>query len=365
MAVVLKVTNVRSRAVVVPLRRPVIADIGRFEQWPLILVDIETTGGIVGSSYIAPYRAAAVPSVIAEIRDIAQILRNAPVAPTDFFDSAEKRLNVIGVSGVSLIAISAIDMALWDARAKAVELPLAVFLGGTLGPVRAYNSNGLWRHEASTIASEAKELKAEAGFSAMKLRLGNVHLKDDLAAISAVRDGVGNDIDLMVDFNQALGLGDAIRRCHELDDQGLYWFEEPIAYDNLSGYGQLARQVRTPLQMGENYYGPRDFYKFLSAGAVHYAMADLMRIGGVTGWLRAAGVAGAAGIQLSNHLYPEISAHLLRVTPTAHWLEWVDWASPILAEPMQPTDGHLTAADRPGIGIGWNEKSVSKYAVSV
>jgi mandelate racemase len=145
MAVVLKVTNVRSRAVVVPLRRPVIADIGRFEQWPLILVDIETTGGIVGSSYIAPYRAAAVPSVIAEIRDIAQILRNAPVAPTDFFDSAEKRLNVIGVSGVSLIAISAIDMALWDARAKAAELPLAVFLGGTLGPVRAYNSNGLWR----------------------------------------------------------------------------------------------------------------------------------------------------------------------------------------------------------------------------
>ena len=110
MAMVLKVTNVRSRAVVVPLRRPVIADIGRFEQWPLILVDIEATGGTVGSSYIAPYRAAAVPSVIAEIRDIAQILRNAPVAPTDFFDSAEKRLNVLGVSGVSLIAISAIDL---------------------------------------------------------------------------------------------------------------------------------------------------------------------------------------------------------------------------------------------------------------
>src|ERR1700733_15869708 len=108
MGVAWNVTNVRGRAVVVPLRRPVIADIGRFEQWPLILVDIEATGGTVGSSYIAPYRAAAVPSVIAEIRDIAQILRNAPVAPTDFFDSAERRLNVIGVSGGWLVAVYAL-----------------------------------------------------------------------------------------------------------------------------------------------------------------------------------------------------------------------------------------------------------------
>jgi mandelate racemase len=94
-------------------------------------------------------------------------------------------------------------------------------------------------------------------------------------------------------------------------------------------------------------------------------MADLMRIGGVTGWLRAASLAGAAGVQLSNHLYPELCAHLLRVTPTAHWLEWVDWASPILAEPMQPVDGHLTAPDRPGAGIAWDETAVSKYAVAI
>lgn len=350
---------------IVPLRRPVIADIGRFDRWPLVLVDVETSGGIVGSSYVAPYRASAVPSVMAEISDLAGTLKDTPVAPVEMFDGAMRRLNVIGTSGVSTIAISALDMALWDARSKAAGLPLATFLGGTPGPVRVYNSNGLWRHEVSTLASEARALQSEGGFSAMKLRLGNLHLKDDLDAIAAVREGVGSNVDLMVDFNQALGLGDAIRRCHELDDQGLYWFEEPIAYDNVRGYAQLAHQVRTPLQMGENYYGPRDFFTFIAAGAVHYAMADLMRIGGVTGWLRAASVAGAAGVQLSNHLYPEICVHLLRVTPTAHWLEWVDWASPVLAEPMQPIGGQLTAPDRPGIGIAWDEKSVSKYAVSI
>jgi mandelate racemase len=357
--------SVKVRAAVVPLRRPVIAGIGRFDHWPLILVDLETNGGVVGHSYVAPYRASAVPTIVAQLRDLVTAMSGKVAAPFDAFETAMKGLNVVGVAGVSAIAASALDMAIWDALAKAADMPLAVFLGGTLGPLRSYNSNGLWRHEVGTIAAEARTLQKEGGFSAMKLRLGNPHLKDDLAAIRAVREGVGTDIDLMVDFNQALGLGDAIRRCHELDGEGLYWFEEPIAYDNVRGYAQLAQQVRTPLQMGENYYGSRDLFTFLSAGAVHYAMADLMRIGGVTGWLRTANLAGAAGVQFSNHLYPEISAHLMRVTPSAHWLEWVDWANPILAEPLQPKNGEITAPSRPGSGIAWNEESVRKYAVEV
>jgi mandelate racemase len=357
--------GVKVRAALVPLRRPIMAGIGRFDHWPLVLVDLETSGGVVGHSYVAPYRASAVPAVVAELRDLAAVLSGTVVAPFDAFETATKALNVVGVSGVSAIATSALDMAIWDAMAKTADMPLAVFLGGTLGPLRSYNSNGLWRHDVGTIAAEARALQEEGGFSAMKLRLGNTHLKDDLAAIRAVREGVGADIDLMVDFNQTLGLGDAIRRCHELDDEGLYWFEEPIAYDNVRGYAQLAHQVRTPLQMGENYYGSRDLFTFLSADAVHYAMADLMRIGGVTGWLRAANLAGAAGVQFSNHLYPEISAHLMRVTPSAHWLEWVDWANPILAEPLQPQNGEITAPNRPGSGIAWNEESVRKYAVEV
>jgi mandelate racemase len=306
-----------------------------------------------------------VPAVIAELRDLGETLRGKSIAPFDAFEGAMKALNVVGVSGMSTIATSAMDMAIWDGLAKAAGLPLSVFLGGTPGPIRAYNSNGLWRHALDTLGAEARDLQQEGGFTAMKLRLGNVHLKDDLAAIQAVRDGVGSDIDLMVDFNQALGFGDALRRCHELDDAGLYWFEEPIAYDNVHGYAELARKIRTPLQMGENFYGARDLLNFVRAGAVHYAMADLMRIGGVTGWLRASNVAGAAGIQFSNHLYPEIAAHLLRVTPTAHWLEWVDWACPILAEPLTPKNGTVSASLAPGTGIAWNETGVRKYLVSV
>ncbi|PVX85916.1 mandelate racemase [Paraburkholderia unamae] len=360
----LTIKALKIRAVVVPLRRPVVASIGRFDTWPLILLDLETQGGVVGRSYVSPYRASAVPAIVAELRDLADTFKGKVFAPFDAFQSAAQLLNPVGLSGITTIAASALDMALWDALAKHAGKPLAVLLGGSLGPVRAYNSNGLWRHEVGTLAAEARALHEEGGFQAMKLRLGNVHLDADLAAIEAVRDGVGSDIDLMVDFNQALGLGDAMRRCHELDDKGLYWFEEPIAYDNIRGYAQLAAKVRTPLQMGENYYGARDLYAFLSAGAVHYAMADLMRIGGVSGWLRAAHLAAATGVQFSNHLYPEIAAHLLRVTPTAHWLEWVDWANPVLAEPLEPRRGEVSAKDVPGVGIEWNEKSVERYLVS-
>jgi mandelate racemase len=353
------------RVVRVPLRRPVIAGIGRFDEWPLVLVDIETSTGIVGHSYVAPYRASATPAVVQELKDLNRVFEGREVAPFDMFEAGLKALNVVGVTGISMIAVAAIDMALWDIRAKHANLPLAVLLGGTIAPVRAYNSNGLWRHEVSTLEAEARSLAEEGGFKAMKLRLGNEHVSDDKAAIQAVRDGVGYEVDLMVDFNQALGLGDAIRRCHELDDMGLYWFEEPIAYDNAHGYAQLAQKVRTPLQMGENFYGPRDLFTFLANGGVHYAMADLMRIGGVSGWLRASSIAAAAGVQLSNHLYPEISAHLMRVSPSAHWLEWVDWASPILAEPMTPVKGLISPSARPGAGVAWNEAAVSKYLVEV
>lgn len=359
-----RITSIRTRAVLVPLRRPLIAGIGRFDDWPLVLVDVTVSGGGTGHAYVAPYRASAMRAVLAEIDDLSRSAIGAVASPFEQFEQGMHALNVIGLSGISTIAIAALDMALWDAMAREAGKPLAALLGGTPGPIKAYNSNGLWRHEVNTLGSEALALVAEGGFRAMKLRLGNEHLRDDLAAIDAVRQAVGDDIDLMVDFNQALGLGDAIRRCHELDEQGLYWFEEPIGYDDVSGYVTLAAKVRTPLQLGENHYGARDLLRFVEAGAIHYAMGDLMRIGGVTGWIRASAIAGAAGIQLSNHLYPELAAHLLRVAPSAHWLEYVDWAEPILANPLEVRGGMVDVSSAPGSGVDWNEAAVEKYLIN-
>ena len=347
---------------VVPLKRPIVSKVGLFRDWPMILIDLYTHEGIVGRSYLEPYLKQSMRYIAAAIDDLAAASIGQPVAPFDAYRRNLGSLHLVGREGVSLIAISGLDMAAWDALAQAAGMPLAACLGGTIGPVPAYNSNGLWLTPIAELAAEAAALVAEGGFTALKMRLGRETLADDLAAIAAVREGAGATVKLMCDFNQGLTLGDALARCHALDDQGLYWFEEPITYDNIPGYAQLARELATPLQLGENFYGPRLMYQAVLTGAGDFMMPDLMRIGGVSGWLRAAAIAGAAGIPLSTHLYPEIAAHLMRVSESAHWLEWQDWADPILAEPYALKDGHLVIPDRPGQGIEWNEAAVARFA---
>jgi mandelate racemase len=229
--------------------------------------------------------------------------------------------------------------------------------------VPAYNSNGLWLKPPDEVAREAQELRDEGGFRGLKLRLGRQRIADDLATIEAVRRAVGEDMALMVDFNQGLHLGEALERCHAIDDLGLAWIEEPIVYDNLEGYARLTAELKTPIQIGENFYGPRALYTALQMKACDYVMPDFMRIGGVTGWLRAAAIAGAAGIPMSTHLYPEVAAQVMRVTETAHWLEWQNWIDPILQEPYLVKGGELHIPDTPGVGLAWDEKAVAKYLV--
>src|SRR5262245_16367583 len=353
----LTLKSVRARPVVVPLKRPVVSKVGLFRAWPMILIDLYTNEGVVGQSYLEPYLRQSLRYIIPAIEDLAAAAKGQPIAPFDGYRRGIGSLHLVGREGVSMIAVSGLDMAAWDALAKAADMPLAVFLGGTIGPVPAYNSNGLWLTPVDALASEAAALVAEGGFTGLKLRLGREHLADDLAAIAAVREAVGGDVKLMCDFNQGLSLGDALVRCHALDGQGLYWFEEPTTYDNIPGYAQLTRELKTPVQLGENFYGPRALYQAVLAGAGDYMMPDMMRIGGVSGWLRAAAITSGAGIPMSTHLYPEIAAHLLRVTDTAHWLEWQDWAYPALAEPFQLTQGQLIVPDKPGQGIEWDEKA--------
>ncbi|HEX9183119.1 MAG TPA: enolase C-terminal domain-like protein [Burkholderiales bacterium] len=355
--------SIEVRTVSVPLRRPVVSKVGRFDEWPLILIDLQTAEGVVGRSYLEPYLRNAPRYVVPAIRDLAAARMGQPVRPLDDFRQGRKALNLLGYEGISMIAVAGLDMAAWDAMAKAAGLSLAALLGGCAGEVPAYNSNGLWLGaDPRTIGREAAELVGEGGFAGLKLRLGREALAEDLAAIRAVRDAVGEEVKLMVDFNQGLSLAEALHRCRALDDEGLYWLEEPITYNDLDGYAQLTRELRTPVQLGENFYGPRELSRALQAKACDYVMPDLMRIGGVSGWLQAAPIACASGVPVSTHLYPEVCGHLMRITETAHWLEWQDWANPVLAEPFEVRNGRLVVPDRPGCGIAWDAKAVRQYA---
>jgi mandelate racemase len=359
------VREVTARAVVVPLRRPLATRVGDFPRWPLVLIDVRTEQGIVGRSYLAPYLNRAAGALLPVLRDLGAGLRGRPAAPATAYDQARGWFSLAGYQGLALAAVAGLDSALWDALAQAAGMPLARVLGGTLEPVPAYNSNGLGLIPPAAAGDEALELLAEGGFTALKVRVGRPSAADDLAAVRRVREAVGDGVTLVADYNQGLAWGEALPRCRALDGEGLAWIEEPLRYDDLDGHARLARDIVTPVMLGENFYGPRAMAEAIRAQACDLVMPDLMRIGGVTGFLQAAAVADVAGLPMSSHLYPEVSGHLLRVTPTRHWLEWQDWAHPVLARPFEVRSGELHLPDVPGNGLEWDEEAVAHYAAEL
>jgi len=359
----LTIERIRARPVLAPMKRPILNRLRDIKRWPLILIDLYTAEGVVGRSYLQPYLARSTRYLVAALEDLGEFLEGRPVAPLDLYRDGGLSLAPVGHQGMSLIALSGLDMAAWDALARAAGVPLCVLLGGTPAPVTAYNSNGLWLGDADAVAAEALELMDEGGFTTLKLRLGRDRAEDDMAALHAVKRAVGDGVRLMVDYSQCMDMAEALHRCHMIDDLDLVWIEEPLVSDDLDGYARLTEQLKTPVQVGENYYGTRELYRAIQARASDLVMLDLMRIGGVTGWLRSAAIAGAAGIPLSNHLYPEVGAHLMRVTESAHWLEWLDWSEPVLQEPFAVSNGAVAIPDRPGIGLEWDEDFVSAHAM--
>jgi len=356
----LTIRGIRSTAVSVPLNFVLGTSADAVRAAPLLLVDLETNEGVTGHAYQFCYRAAAVPAVAGFIDDILDAVRGQPVAPADLWAALSKRHTLIGVEGIVRMAMSLVDVAAWDALARAAGQPLVRLLGADPRPIPAYNSNGLGLMPAPALADEAERLLAE-GFKAVKLRLGYPTLEEDMAAVHAVRMRIPADVTIMADYNQALSVDEALRRGRALDGEGLSWIEEPIRHDDFTGCAALALALSTPIQIGENFSQVPDMQKAIDARACDLVMPDLERIGGITGWQRASALAAEARLPMSSHLYPEVSAHLLAATPTAHWLEYVDWMTPLLTEPLKIVDGMAVPSDRPGAGLDWNQEIIRKY----
>lgn len=357
----LTVRGLRLLPVNVPMTLPLVTSGGAVSTAPLVLIDLQTEEGVTGCAYVFCYSTIALAPVTRLLENLSGVIAGDRVSPRAIQEKLGKTFRLMGLQGFTAMAAAGIDMAAWDALAKASGQPLVRLLGGTPQPIPAYDSKGLGIIGTAAAAEEARRL-LEEGLDAVKVRLGYPSGKTDVEVVRAVRAAIGDDVPLMSDYNQALRAAEAQERIRRLDGEGLYWVEEPVRFDDYQGCARIRDNVRTPIQIGENCWGVHDMAKALDAGACDYFMPDAVKIGGVSGWLDAAGLAESAGMPVSSHLYPEISAHLLCVTPTRHWLEYVDWASPVLEQPVQPRDGRVTPFEGPGIGIAWNEDAVRRYA---
>jgi mandelate racemase len=353
----LTIRGVRARALDLALARPVETAAGVMRTAPLVLIDLATEEGVTGRSYVRSYTPLALAPLARLVANLEELVAGVTAEPAAVERRLRRQFRLLGPQGLVGMAIAGIDMAVWDACAQAAGLPLVRLLGGAPAPVPAYASLRTMRPEGA--AAEAEELVA-SGFRAVKVKIGGGDLAADLETIGAVRRAIGDRVDLMVDYNQSLSVTEAVERAVALDREGLYWIEEPTRADDFDGHARIAAAAATPIQLGENWWGPHDMEKSIAAHASDQVTLDVMKLGGVTGWLHGAALAGAAGLPASSHTFPELSVHLLAVTPTCRWLEYLDHAGPILAEPIRIRDGHALPSTRPGSGLEWDHELVER-----
>ena len=352
----LVVQEVVARPVIAPFARPLRTAVGEIPAAPLVLIDLRTKEGVVGRSYLFAYTRTVLAALTRLVEEIGADLAGKTVEPVVRMREFDRRFRLLGWQGLVGMAVGGLDMALWDALARSLDRPLATLLGGSAAPLPAYDSFGMIdarRDEAAIRAS------LDRGFRAIKLKIGGGAVEEDVAAVSAVRGMVGPDIRLMVDYNQSLDPVEACRRLARLAEYDLAWVEEPVPAEDLAGHAKVRAARLAPVQTGENWWFPAGMRAAIAAGASDLAMLDVMKIGGVTGWLSAMGQAEAASLPVSSHIFVEASAHLLAVTPTAHWLEFLDIAGAVLKEPATVVDGRV-APRGPGLGLDWDEREVTR-----
>ena len=358
----LRIRGVRARGLDLALARPVETAAGVMRTAPLVLIDLATEDGITGRSYVRCYTPVALAPLTRLVANLAELVAGDAAGPAAVEAKLQRHFRLLGPQGLVGMAIAGIDMAVWDACAQAAGVPLVRLLGGAPAPVPAYASLRTMRPEGA--AAEAEQLVAD-GFSAIKVKTGRGDLAADLETIRAVRGATGDGVELMVDYNQSLPVAEAVERVRALDHEGLSWIEEPTRADDFEGHARIAAAAATPIQLGENWWGPHDMEKSIAARASDQVTLDVMKLGGVTGWRRAAALADAAGLPASSHTFPELSVHLLAVTPTRRWLEYLDHAGPILTEPIRIQDGQALPPDRPGAGLEWNEELIGRLPAPV
>src|SRR6201999_3511412 len=334
------IKSVHARAIVTPMARPVKNAFGVIDVETLLLIDVATDQGINGRSYLFAYSKVTLNPFVHLVKNIGRELVGKPVVPYDLMADMDAKFRLLGWQGLVGMAVAGLDMAFWDILGKAADRPVVELLGGSPKPIKAYDSYGAV--EADTD-EKALRRSLEQGFRGIKIKGGDGDAANDERRVKGLRKLLGPDIALMLDFNQSLDPAEAKRRITRLAPYDLTWIEEPVPQENLTGHAEVRETSEIPISAGENWWFPRGFAEAIAAGASDFIMPDLMKAGGIPGWLGVAGQADAASIPMSSHIMSEASAHVLPVTPTAHYLEYLDFAGLILADPTKIVDGTLAA----------------------
>ena len=269
-----------------------------------------------------------------------------------------------GPGGIYMLALSAIDIALWDIKGKALDQPLWKLLGGHRDRVATYASGSLRRNLSDDEAQRAAHVLVEKGFREMKTQMalpGDPAPADEMRRVRVVREAIGPDIKLMCDINQRWRPEQAIDIGSRVEDVGLFWLEDVTTADDYQGLARVTAALNTPVAGGEYLYGTAPFRQMIEARSVDIVMIDIARVGGVTSWMKVAGMAEAFNLPVVSHVMPEILVHVVAACPNGLTVEYMPWMLKLYEETPAIEDGELVLPDKPGLGLKFDAKSVAAF----
>lgn len=361
----MKITGLRTELVNLPADEPLAGAVTRpGDVRPTVLLELQTADGIQGIGFTF-FGQGLSPALRGAVQGLGELTVGCDTnSITGIRGKLEAAAGGSGPGGIFTLALSAIDMALWDIQGKALELPLWKLLGGDGEPVPTYASGALMRDLTLDAALAAAGRLLDSGFNEMKMQLalpGATTPDKEVERARLIRERIGPDIRLMCDINQRWRLDEAIPLGRRLEEIGFFWLEDIVAHDDVAGMARVAATLATPLAAGEYVYGLGPLRGLMEAGAVDILMVDPFRVGGITQWLKAAALAEAFHLPIVSHLAPEVQVHLVGAVPNGLTVEFMPWSVAMFEEVPWPENGMLRMPTGPGLGLHIDRKAIDRY----
>jgi L-alanine-DL-glutamate epimerase-like enolase superfamily enzyme len=362
----MKITRLRTALVDIPFDPPIgLGGPVMLKSSGLVLVFVDSDQGVTGEGLVFTFngnRLGAIEQLVQSLEPL--VVGLDPQHSGIAVAGAWNALRFYGADGFSALCVSALECALWDLRAKLLGINVSHMLGAYRTAIPAYQSSELWVSLPIDALQRAAADQVKVGYRAMKMRLAG-DIVTDIPRVTAVREAIGPDILLMADANQRMTVPEALKLGRRLEEFNLTWFEEPIAAHDHAGEAQIAAALDTPIASGESAYTSRGVFAMLQQRACDVLMADLLRMGGPSEFMKAAALTQAHDLPFSNHLYSEMSIGLLAAVPNAYFLEFMPWVSGIYRQQIELDDqGRAIVPDRPGWGYEFDPDVIKRYAVT-
>ena len=353
------IKSIKTKIVSVPFSDPPKTGFLTLEKIDLLIVQVETKDGVIGTGHLHPLAGGLKTLEMCVNEMLKPLLIGETIKDIEVLWSKMWNATFIqGRMGITVMAMSALDIALWDCYGRTKNMPLWKVWSGKSQALPVYGS-GCYRGLGHDGMIEKAEKYVKLGFKSIKMQVAHCFTNDeDIANVRDMRKALGDDIGIMIDVNQGWGVEETIKVSKEIEKYNPEWLEEPVMADDFEGYKEICKSISIPVVTGENNFTHNDLLPFMKNKKISILQPDIMR-GGYTNLIFTSNLANEYGIKIAPHMFPELSIHIVASIKNPSWLEYMGWYDHLWQEPLLPVNGTLKPSDRPGHGMDFKSEICS------